>query len=53
MANSDGFYKVEYIVNESGVRVTKGFNSPFLCKKFLNKLKHSKKCKLVSYPVFN
>lgn len=50
--NNSGYYKVTYIVNESGVRITKGFESPYLARKFVLKLKHSKKCTLVSYPIF-
>lgn len=51
MAN-DGYYKVKFIVLESGAEVTKGFDSPYLARKFVNKLRHSKKCRLVSYPYF-
>lgn len=50
--NNTGYYKVTYIVNESGVKVVKGFDSPYLAKKLVNKLKRSKKCTLVSYPYF-
>lgn len=40
-------------INERGSRVTKTFDSEFLCRKFVNKLKRSKRCTLVSYPLFN
>ena len=50
--SSSGYYKVTFIVNESGVKVTKGFDSPYLARKFVIKLKHSKKCTLLSYPCF-
>ena len=39
-------------INERGNHVTKHFDSEFLCRKFVNRLKHSKKCVLVSYPIF-
>lgn len=37
-------------INERGTRVEKTFDSVYLCRKFVIKLKHSKKCTLVSYP---
>lgn len=40
-------------INERGNRVEKRFDSPYLCRKFVNKLKHSKRCVLVSYPNFD
>ncbi len=39
-------------INERGARVEKIFDSVYLCHKFVNKLKHSKRCVLVSYPLF-
>lgn len=51
--NNLGYYKVIFVVNESGVKVTKGFDSPRLAWKFVNRLKHSKKCTLISYPYFH
>lgn len=39
-------------INERNVRIEKRFDSPYLCRKFVNKLKHSKRCKLVSFPQF-
>lgn len=39
-------------INERGERVTKVFDSPYTCRLFVIKLKHSKRCKLVSYPNF-
>lgn len=47
--NNTGYYQVKYIVRASGVEVTKGFNSPYLAQKLVNKLRHSKKCRLVSF----
>lgn len=46
-------YTVTYIVKASKTRVTKTFDNEYLCRKFVNKLKHSKVCELVSYPFFN
>lgn len=39
-------------INERGTRVEKTFDSAYLCRKFVNKLNHSKRCVLVSYPLF-
>lgn len=50
---SVGFLKVTYIVNKSGVRLTKGFDSEYLARKFVNKLRRSRVCTLVSYPTFH
>ena len=43
-------FTVVYRVRESGATVTKTFDSLFLCRKLVNKLKHSRKCDLISYP---
>lgn len=45
-------YEVVFI-NERGQRVTKRFNSPYQARLFANKLKYSKRCKLVFAPLFN
>lgn len=39
-------------LNEKGARVEKEFDSEYLCRKFVNKLRHSKHCQLVSFPLF-
>jgi len=44
---------VVYMVKKSGVKLTKSFDSEFLCRKLVNKLKHSKTCELISYPLFS
>lgn len=44
--------KVVFIVNTTKKKVEKTFESPYLCRQFVNKLKRSKKCTLVSYPLF-
>lgn len=49
---ADGYHKVVFIVRESGVKVTKGFDSYYKCEKFVNKVKRSKKLKLVACPLF-
>ena len=45
-------YKVTFL-NEKGVLVEKAFSSPYLAKKFVNKVQHSKRCRLVSAPLFS
>ena len=45
-------YPVTFIVNETQELLTKPFDSHYLAWKFVNKMKRSKKCTLVSYPVF-
>lgn len=47
---SPGFYDVVFIANDSGRRLVRNFNSPWAAMKFVNKLKHSKRATLVSYP---
>lgn len=42
--------EVCFIVVATGARVTKVFDSYPECRKFVNKLKHSKKCRLVYSP---
>lgn len=37
------------LMNENGERFKKEFNSPYLFNKFLNKVKHSKKLKVLGY----
>lgn len=49
----DGFYKVTYLVNNTGVKLTRSFLSPFSARKFVNKMKYSKRCTLISYPNFS
>ena len=45
-------YEVTYLVLESNTEVTKSFDSEYKARKLVNKLKHSKKCRLLSYPYF-
>lgn len=49
----NGFYEVTFIVNETKARVTRRFDSPYLARKFVNKLRYSKRCTLLAYPVFD
>lgn len=46
------YYNVTFIVNETGEKLIKSFDSEFLARKFVNKLRYSKRCTLVSYPLF-
>ena len=48
-----GELSVVFLVKETGARVTKTFDSEYLCRKFVNKIKHSKKCALISCPLFH
>lgn len=54
-ANHDqgtGYYKVTFIVNATREKLTRSFDSEYLAYKFVNKLRYSKRCTLVSYPLF-
>lgn len=42
-------YRVEFL-NERGQVVEKRFDSAYECRTFVNKLRHSKKCKLLFVP---
>ena len=46
-------YEVILINMETGKRFVKSFDSLFLCKKFVNKCKYSRKVKVVAYPIFD
>lgn len=45
-------YKVSFL-NAKKVSVTKTFDSLYKARLFVNKLKRSKTCVLISYPLFN
>lgn len=47
-----GFYKVTFIENGTHRVLLRSFDSEYLCRQFVNKLKHSKRCKLLSCPLF-
>lgn len=47
-----GYYTVTFIVNTSGARLTRGFDSEQQARAFVNKLRHSKRCTLTACPVF-
>ena len=54
-ANSEelaGFYKVTFLVNKTNEKLQRSFDSPYLAREFVRKLKHSKRCTLVSAPLF-
>lgn len=38
--------------NKLGETLTRYFDSEYLCRIFVNKLKHSKTCVLISHPTF-
>lgn len=44
---------VVFIINSTKEKIVRAFDSPYKCRQFVNKLKHSKKRTLVSYPIFN
>lgn len=46
------YYNVTFTVNATRETLTRSFDSKYLAWKFANKLKHSKRCTLVSYPLF-
>ena len=41
---------VVFISRDSGRKLVRNFDSPYLAGQFVNKLKRSKRCILVSYP---
>lgn len=45
-------HNVTFIIKDTGVKLTKSFDSEYLAYKFVNKLRHSKRCILVAYPMF-
>lgn len=48
-----GYYKVTYRVNATKKVLTRSFDSLYFARKFVNKLKYSKRCTLISYPLFD
>lgn len=55
IGNDCGFgdNKVVYVVNKNGAMLVRNFDSPFAAKKFVNRLKRSRVCTLVSCPIFS
>lgn len=45
--------RVVFQVISTGRFVEKLFDSEYQCRKFVNKLRYSKRCRLVSYPNFS
>ena len=45
-------YEVRFVVLENKTTVAKEFTSEYLARQFVNKLEHSKKCRLLFYPLF-
>lgn len=42
----DGTFRVIFL-NERGVQITKRFSSPFLARRFANRIKYGKRCTLI------
>ena len=51
--DSLGCFDVVFISRESGRKLVRQFNSPVFAKQFVRKVKRSKKCDLISYPLFD
>lgn len=51
--NYNSGYVVTFMVNATGAVVEKAFQSYDGCRKFVNKLRFSKKLTLISHPTFN
>ena len=51
-ATGTGYYKVTFIVNATRQKLTRSFDSEYQAYLFVNKLRYSKRCTLVSYPLF-
>ena len=47
-----GFYKVVFINNKTKAELLRTFDSEYFCREFVRKLKHSKTCTLLSYPLY-
>ena len=48
-----GYYKVTFLVNSTRVKLTRSFDSPYLARRFVNKLMRSRRCTPLSYPVLD
>ena len=44
--NTAGYFAVFFIVKETQVSLVRRFDSPYLARQFVNKVKHSKKLQL-------
>ena len=47
-----GYYKVSFLVNATREKFVRSFDSEYQARLFVNKLRYSKRCTLVSYPLF-
>lgn len=47
------YYNVRFIIKDTGAKLVKSFESPYNARKFVNKLRHSNRCVLISYPNFD
>lgn len=41
--SSAGYFTVEFVVKEKGVALVRHFDSPYIAKQFVNKIKRNKK----------
>lgn len=48
-----GYYKVYFLVNATKEKLVRSFDSLYLAEKFVNKLRFSKRCTLISCPLFD
>lgn len=46
-------YTVVFRTVHTGITLRRRFDSMYLCRNFINKLKHSKRVVLVSYPILS
>lgn len=47
-----GFYKVTFRENKTGKLLLRTFDSEYFCRQFVQKLKRSRRCTLLNYPLF-
>ncbi len=51
--DGDGYYAVTFLILESNRRLIRRFNDSGEVLRFVNRLKRSKKCRVLSYPVID
>lgn len=50
--DGSGFYKVTFRENKTNRLLLRTFDSEYFCRKFVQKMKHSRRCTLLNYPLF-
>lgn len=45
-------YNVRFLIKATGVKLVKSFESEYMAYLFVNRMKRSKNCSLLSYPLF-